>query len=753
MRLALVLAASYERNPARTGAIELPQRGTEVTALLRSPKADFSVVQLIIDEHLGERLRRALAGKHVTELLIYCAGVVSLASDGTPLLMLDAPEAEQISWPELGSLCRAENLLLMLDLLVETPSENASSSSTPQHFLRELGARLSAAHPNTSLIAKASPWPQTEAPAKWFTHTLLNAIHRLDRARDRRTRVSAAWLAAAVAAECDASSLTLRVAPSDFRILPAPQELAVSPAVGKRMAPGLSSPPVPHAAASSTQFRAAITAPPRLDAVREPLTSTAARIDTALATAPGKAPGKAPQATPPTGDPSLPQSAAPQAPAQSVPEALLHQEAALVEATTAGTLEPPPAMTDDELRAKRQEELNQLCASRHDSSPLGTAVNEWLERWLARGFAPRNLHTQAAQQLLQAGHRQQAVEQIRAALATTAFAPADLRDAIQLFTAAGDLDAAQMAKSSLALLGESTSPEQYTLETGPTRAPTATVHPLTPSDWSALTASAPPLLDLLVQTLGAHAIAAHFTWLKRLGVRSELFESSALDPTDGRTPIARSLVGACRLLGVEIPRLLVDDALNEAFYVAPRPVGKIAAVRRALGKGMSPTELSFLWGREVVLLDERWIAASVFTGEEQLLSFARASLSALGHGTGLELNEHETFLFKRCKRVLSRTRLRELEARASSLGAGPDSNALRAQVVEWRKQLALTRTRFGLMACGCPHHAARVLRRYPVAGASSGAQWRELLAFANSGEFARLRRATATSQQPQARSS
>ena len=206
----------------------------------------------------------------------------------------------------------------------------------------------------------------------------------------------------------------------------------------------------------------------------------------------------------------------------------------------------------------------------------------------------------------------------------------------------------------------------------------------------------------------------------------------AEDVAQSTTMLARTFGWTCRLLALGVPALFLaeTDELPSLLPIEPASF----RVGKALGRGLSLTELVFLWGRCLGLSRPETRIVLTYPSTGELLTLLRAA----HHAAGLDATPApET---KSLAKLLKKHGDRNTwSAVAESLGAVDGD--LTARVSRWKRQVDDMANRVGLVACGDPELAARTLERFPTAGSAPiEKQVASLMSFALSEPYGELRR-------------
>jgi tetratricopeptide (TPR) repeat protein len=198
------------------------------------------------------------------------------------------------------------------------------------------------------------------------------------------------------------------------------------------------------------------------------------------------------------------------------------------------------------------------------------------------------------------------------------------------------------------------------------------------------------------------------------------------------TMLARTFSWACQLLTVNGASLYLTEA-----DVLPHllPVDQTCfAVGKSLGRGLSLTELAFLWGRALAWYKPQTHILYSWPSTVQLSQLVRAGRVAAGldESPGSETRA----LARALKKAIPSAQWPLLHQRLESLGPHFEQ-----RLEQWKHAADRAANRIGLLACGDPELAARTLDRFPTTdGGRPQQQLSELWSFVLSDEYLELRR-------------
>lgn len=243
-----------------------------------------------------------------------------------------------------------------------------------------------------------------------------------------------------------------------------------------------------------------------------------------------------------------------------------------------------------------------------------------------------------------------------------------------------------------------------------------------------ITTTDPELTRLLAQL---EPSARQLELLKPKQQRQLLDSLRAEDVERSTTMIARTFGWTCRLLTLGSPALYLSDADSLPQLL---PVDSPSfVVGKSLGRGLSLSELAFLWGRALIWSRPETRILYTLPTSVKLAHFLRATRAAAG------LEEATATETKALAKVLRK----ELPAKTRDdlvpalSGLGPN---LEERVERWKQAADRVANRMGLLACGDPELAARTLDRFPTTdGGSRRQQLSELLGYALSEPYLELR--------------
>jgi tetratricopeptide (TPR) repeat protein len=205
----------------------------------------------------------------------------------------------------------------------------------------------------------------------------------------------------------------------------------------------------------------------------------------------------------------------------------------------------------------------------------------------------------------------------------------------------------------------------------------------------------------------------------------------AEDVERSTTMLARTFGWTCQLLTLGSPSLFLSeaDSLPQLLPVE----GANFVVGKSLGRGLSVSELAFLWGRTLSWSRPQTRILYTLPTTIKLSQFLSAARVAAGleEASGAETKA----LSKTLRKEISGQTWDVLRPALSALGTNVEE-----RVEQWKRAADRTANRIGLLASGDPELAARTLDRFPTTdGGSRKLQLSELLSFALSEPYQELR--------------
>ncbi len=218
-------------------------------------------------------------------------------------------------------------------------------------------------------------------------------------------------------------------------------------------------------------------------------------------------------------------------------------------------------------------------------------------------------------------------------------------------------------------------------------------------------------------------------------------DATILDPATSTATLARSMAWTARFLGIEVPQLVVVPEHEFPLALVPGKSPQLL-LTRALGSGLSLTELGFLGAQQLVLLRPSFVLRSDLGVAPPLSSVLEVLLILAREGEDAvkKLPAEQKKLGKRLDVQLEMEP--ELKPRLSELDAALKGEAdLGACAQLWLESIDRTRLRVALLACADPSHAIALCRKWPmVSPLSLEQQLDELAQYACSPAYAELRR-------------
>jgi hypothetical protein len=380
--------------------------------------------------------------------------------------------------------------------------------------------------------------------------------------------------------------------------------------------------------------------------------------------------------------------------------------------------------------------VSKLCvaASRLYSTKLGRQDRavQAIER--ACELQPKNseLHLEAAGLHETISQLQFAENHYRTALNVDPLNERCYRRAAAYFTWTGQQDAAWNAASVLCHLGSPDPNEQALLLAHRRDGLPQPARALGGTDF-AVGLSAAPSDPALGQLLALMADTVRKITLPKPKQQDQLCKQYVQeDPLKSTATLARAFVWTCRLLQIPPPELYLADGLE-----LPRllPIARPAwVVGRGVGRGLTASELVFIWARALSRLRPEAHASLYASGVEELSDVVLAALVASGRPVN-QVNGVTTWV-KALKKQADSSLLHAFGDRLS----GFDPATVKSRVYAFAAQLDIAGNRLGLLACSDPLIAAQTLVRFPFGVLSAEEQLTDLFRYTMSQPYAELRR-------------
>ncbi|HET9954696.1 MAG TPA: hypothetical protein VFQ61_09330, partial [Polyangiaceae bacterium] len=359
------------------------------------------------------------------------------------------------------------------------------------------------------------------------------------------------------------------------------------------------------------------------------------------------------------------------------------------------------------LRAVDSDELSRISAElavlvrERQVSPARAAL-AW-EACLARFPRDLDLREQLVEACTQASAPARALLHCQAAAQIAPLRAATYRRAQALFESVGAADGAWQAASVLEALGDADINESLLAHQ---HKPDGLLMPRgTVSDAEFFGALCPtsatvlllPLLSVLARADAVADAALGIGFLKHKKVYQEPDPSYLHDAERSTAMFAKTLNWAARLFGQKVPSLYVFPELPS--LTAPGTLREPSVYcARALGSGLSLTQLAFLWGRELPRQRPEFRMLAFFKRPDELAALIAASLTLAGvPGYDVRaLSADAKRLYTALRRELSRESLESLRDAGSDIA--PEELEQRAGMA--LAEFELLSVRAGLLACG-----------------------------------------------------
>ena len=313
------------------------------------------------------------------------------------------------------------------------------------------------------------------------------------------------------------------------------------------------------------------------------------------------------------------------------------------------------------------------------------------------------------------------------------------RRALWLFEQQGRADAAWNACAALDYLGEADINESLVADAHRPEEQLAVTGGLTEEDW--LEGLFHPERDddvnAILATVAEPAIRLRLEQLGDAGQLPDLDPARREDPEASTTTLARTLAWTSRLLGIDVPDLYLEPAV-EGDLVAMPAEKPTAVASRKLGSGLSLPELAFLWGRNLALhrSEHRIVVFFPTLREVAVLFLAALSLGEEQSDAVESLDGDAARFAEALRESLSEDDAALLRHAVSRF----EPTRARRRVRRWAHAIQFACNRAGLVACGDVQLAADLIRRFPAqTETSEDDQIGDLLAYSISDAYGTLR--------------
>ena len=309
--------------------------------------------------------------------------------------------------------------------------------------------------------------------------------------------------------------------------------------------------------------------------------------------------------------------------------------------------------------------------------------------------------------------------------------------AYQLFTKAGDSDTAWNASIVLDHLDEADINESLVAESFRPDGLLQAIDFITDEDWAQglFSPERDSTIATILEAVSRGAVEFRIEQLRKEKKLPNLNPEMREDLDRSTTTLARTMLWAGRLLGIQVPGLYiypqVKGGLSAAAVAEPS-----ALASRTLGSGLTANQLAFLWGRHLTF----------FRPEHYLLVFyptikdlAALMVATLAIGEGSDMSGDSRKARQRASGLKKKLRDDELDRLRRATRKFSSENAT-GQMLAWARTVELSAGRAGLLACGDLNVAAALVREYPVGGQlTPEARIADLMSYSISKEYAQLR--------------
>jgi tetratricopeptide (TPR) repeat protein len=377
----------------------------------------------------------------------------------------------------------------------------------------------------------------------------------------------------------------------------------------------------------------------------------------------------------------------------------------------------------------------QLCAAAarlwHSQLNNTDAARQRLERGLQLDANNGSLHRELADLLDESGDSAAALQHSYVAVQLNPSSPQAGNAAFQRLEKTAARERTFNVACVLSFLGQASNRVADVVATH--RSPTLPKpgRPLTEEDFALgmdVTHFDPDLTGLLAQL----EPYARMLELPKPKLQRQLLDSlRAEDVERSTTMLARTFGWTCRLLTLGTPTLFLaeSDALPSRL-----PVDQVTfVVGKSLGRGLSLSELVFIWARSLGLARMQTRILYTLPSAVKLVHFIHACRCAAGLEAAA--NGDTKDLVKAVKKVVPTQAWGGLSPQLAALTSSYDT-----RVEQWKHHADRASNCIGLLACGDPELAARTLDRFPLLdGAPKRQQLADLLTFALSDDYETLR--------------
>jgi hypothetical protein len=240
-------------------------------------------------------------------------------------------------------------------------------------------------------------------------------------------------------------------------------------------------------------------------------------------------------------------------------------------------------------------------------------------------------------------------------------------------------------------------------------------------------------LDELLSLISDAAVELAFDQLEQQRRLPVLDPALRQDPERATATISRSLVWTARLLGMQPPPLYVMPDVPTEIASLPTPE-RTVLVARSLASGREPSELAFLWARQLWYHRPEHFMLIAYPTIGELAAILLAALAAGGRESEA-VDDEVRALANALAARLDDARMDELARLADQM----QTRGLRRRLIEWTRGVHVASTRAGLVACGDLARAAELALRHPTAAVEPEAQIDDLRAFSISRQYAGVR--------------
>ncbi len=333
---------------------------------------------------------------------------------------------------------------------------------------------------------------------------------------------------------------------------------------------------------------------------------------------------------------------------------------------------------------------------------------------------------------MQLGENERALASCRAALAVEPREVACYQYAYELFGRLGMTDGAFQAAAVLEQLGEADINQSLLAHTHVQEGLLTPKGLLSEEDWKEklFYGEREAEVQELIELIAPAAIEAKLELLRRAKKAPELDPEKLQDLATSTATLVRTLLWTTQVLGISAPALYLNGEVEGEIQAVSLASPTLLA-SRALGSGIEPKALAFLWGRSLPVFRPEQFLAAFYASPKELELLLQAALSVVKGKAAAEEAKPLAALLEKALAPEQKKELKKVLKKIEDLAEAAD---------DWLVSVELSAVRAGLLLVGDLAEAVALTKRFPFGRAATlDDQLDELYEFSVGAEYQKLR--------------